>query len=221
MTLSINDVKEGFVAEHEAFLDLVSGLTEEEWNAPSNCAGWTNGDVARHITGTLADILAGRMEGLGTAEVTEREVEERRSKNQAEMVEELREVLKGGQEMLGLFDESAWNSPSPGGYEGTLLQGVEALYYDAYMHANDIRLSLGRPVVRGEGVRSAVHHIAFELEKRNWGPATLAFDGVEEVKVGDGGKRVTGDPMDFILAATGRSDPKTVGLDESVNIYAA
>jgi hypothetical protein len=38
--------------------------------------------------------------------------------------------------------------------------------------------------------------------------------------VGDGsGRRVTGDPHQFVLVATGRADPATLGLDESVNVY--
>ena len=220
MTLSIDEVKQGFVTEHEAFIDLISGLTDAEWATPSTCEGWSVGDVAAHVTGTLADILSGNTEGLGTPEVTQRAVEERRGKSPAELADELRTVLKGGQETLGLFDEAAWASPSPGGYEGTLLQGVEALYYDAYMHANDIRTSLGRPLDRGEGIRSAIHHVAFELEKRNWGPATLVLDGFEAVNIGAGGDPITGDALEFILAATGRGDPTALGLDASVNVYA-
>jgi hypothetical protein len=30
---------------------------------------------------------------------------------------------------------------------------------------------------------------------------------------------VSGDPYDFVLVATGRGDPATFGLDETVNIY--
>jgi hypothetical protein len=32
---------------------------------------------------------------------------------------------------------------------------------------------------------------------------------------------VSGDPLAFVLAATGRSDPGALGLDESVNVYRA
>lgn len=220
MTLSIDEVKQGFVREHGEFVELLWSLTEAEWTVPSTCEGWTVADVAAHVTGTLADVLSGNTEGLGTPEVTQRAVEERRGKSRAELVDELRTVLKGGEELLALFDEAAWSSPAPGGYDGTLLHGVEALYYDAYMHGNDIRTSLGRPINRGEGMRSAIHHLAFELEKRHWGPATLAFDGVEVVEVGEGGDRISGDPLDFILAATGRGDPTKLGLDASVNVYA-
>jgi hypothetical protein len=35
-----------------------------------------------------------------------------------------------------------------------------------------------------------------------------------------GGRLVTGDPMAFILAATGRTNPATIGQDGTVNVYA-
>jgi hypothetical protein len=64
-------------------------------------------------------------------------------------------------------------------------------------------------------LRASVHHVAFELQKRGWGPATLALDGIEEVNVGSGGDKVTGDALDFVLAATGRGTAFNVP-----NIYA-
>ena len=53
-----------------------------------------------------------------------------------------------------------------------------------------------------------------------WGPALLAFDGLPEFAVGDAsGRRLTGDAYPFVLVATGRADPASLGLDASVNIY--
>ena len=37
--------------------------------------------------------------------------------------------------------------------------------------------------------------------------------------VGGGGRRITGDPLAFVLVATGRGDPAPSALDETVNIY--
>jgi hypothetical protein len=53
------------------------------------------------------------------------------------------------------------------------------------------------------------------------GPATIAVDGVEEFKVsGGGGQRVTGDALEFILAASGRLPASKIGQDPSINVYA-
>ena len=108
----------------------------------------------------------------------------------------------------------------PGGYDGTLGQGVEALWYDTYLHADDIRAALGRPSARGRDCAPASTMSPHELDKRGWGPATLAFDGIEEVPVGAGGPTRTGDALEFVLVATGRADASALGPDGPVNIYA-
>ena len=36
-------------AEREDLLDLLEGLTPEQWNAPSLCEGWTVRDVVAHV----------------------------------------------------------------------------------------------------------------------------------------------------------------------------
>lgn len=221
MTLSIEEVKAGVARSHEEFADFIEGLSDEEWNTPSRCEGWTAGDVARHVVGGMADIAAGRFDGLGSPEVTKREVDERQGHSSAEVAQELRDAMKVNRQTIETFDEATFHGPSLAGYEGSLLQGVEALWYDAVLHADDIRAAIGRPSARSaDDLRACVHHVAFELEKRGWGPATLALDGIEEVAIGGGGDRLSGDPLQFVLAATGRTDPAPLGLDGSVNIYA-
>jgi len=165
-------------------------------------------------------VVAGRLEGLGSPEVTAREVAERQGRSAGELASELAGVTKLTAELAAVFDDAAWAAPAPGGYDGSLGEGVEALWYDTYLHGQDIRAALGRPPERGPGLRPTVHHLATELAKRGWGPATLDFDGIEAVDVGAGGKALTGDPLPFVLAATGRGDPAALGLDDSVNIYA-
>jgi hypothetical protein len=91
--------------------------------------------------------------------------------------------------------------------------------YDAYLHADDIRAALGLPSARGDGLRCAAHHVAGYLD-HHWGSATLALSGIEPIEIGGGGSEITGDPLEFVLAATGRRDPSAIGLDPGVNVYA-
>jgi len=93
---------------------------------------------------------------LGSPEVTAREVAERVHRNAAELADECAEVAKGSAGLLSMFDDAAWNGPAGGGYEGTLGDGVEALWYDAWLHGNDIRSSLDRPADTGAGMRAAL-----------------------------------------------------------------
>jgi uncharacterized protein (TIGR03083 family) len=222
MVLTRTDTSEGFVNELRAFEGLIRPLTDAEWNAPSRCAGWSVGDVAAHLTGTLADIAAGRLDDLGSPEVTARQVDERRGNTPGELADELAGVTKIAEDLLAGFDDDAWVGPSPGTYDGTLGQAIEALWYDAFLHADDIRVALGRPsdVGDGGGVRVAVKHLTEILDKDGWGSATVALDGIEEFLIGGGSsEKITGDPMRFILAATGRINPADIGLDETVNVY--
>src|SRR2546423_818506 len=82
------------------------------------------------------------------------------------------------------------------------LGGVEALWYDTWLHADDIRAALGRAPEAGEGLAGGLSHVHFELTKRGW---TGQADG---------------DPLQFVLVATGRADPSTIGAGAPPNIYA-
>ena len=112
-----------------------------------------------HVIGQLADVTAGRFDGLGTPEVTARQVEERRGRTPEELADELAEVTKAAEALLAIFDDAAWNGPSPAG-GGTLGDGVEALWFDAALHADDIRAAVGRSSDMSSGTRVAISHLA-------------------------------------------------------------
>lgn len=220
VTLPRDLVIPGMLDEYAAFGELLRSLSAEEWRRPSRCEGWRVADVAAHVVGQLTDVTSLRLEGLGTPEVTARQVTERSGRPPAELVEEVEQATKAAAELANAFDEAAWEAPAPGGTAGTLGFGIEALWFDTFLHADDIRAALGRGEAPAEGLAPSVSHIAQVLTDQGWGPATLRLDGMEAFAVsGGGGREVTGDPMAFVLAATGRSDPAAQGLGPSVNIY--
>ena len=220
MTLPRDEVVAGFPEEMGRFEALVRSLDDEAWERPTRCEGWRVADVVAHMAGQLVDINAGRFDGLGTPDVTQREVDERRGRSRDELADELHEAVVAGQPTLALIDDEAWKGAAPGDLGISLGEGVEALWYDAWLHADDIRAALGQPAERSPGLRASVFHLSTLLEAAGWGPATIAVDGVEAIPVGDGsGTRVTGDPHEFVLVASGRADPATLGLDETVNVY--
>jgi uncharacterized protein (TIGR03083 family) len=203
------------------FEQLVRSLDTEALNTPTRCEGWTVGDVAAHVIGTLTQIATGRLNELTEPDNTARQAAERKGRTGEELADELRDDIKIAQDLLNAFDDAAWAGPPPVQVPGTLGDAVQAIWYDTYVHTEDIHAALGRPPRRDkEGLRASVDHIAVILESQGWGPATIALDGIEEFKVGDGsGRRITGDPLTFVLVATGREDPSVLGLDETVNIY--
>jgi uncharacterized protein (TIGR03083 family) len=201
MALPRDQVSDGLVAELDRFEQLVRPLDDESWELPTRCAGWTVGDVARHVIGSIADVAAGRLDGLGTVEVTERQVRERAGRSPAELADECAEVRKAAAGLLPLFDDEAWSAPAPGGYDGSLADGVEALWYDTWLHADDIRAATGQPSEPGEGLAGGLSHVAFELRKRGQADA------------------VVGDPFTWVLVATGRVDGTDLGEAAPANIY--
>ena len=220
MTLPRDVVIPGMLDEYASFSELLRSISAEDWERPSRCQDWRVADVAAHVVGQLTDVTNLRLEGLGSPEVTDRQVRERAGRSPGELADELDVGRKTAGELANAFDEAAWEAPAPGGTAGTLGFGLEALWFDAYLHADDIRDGLGRPAGPDTGVAASVSHIAQVLTDQGWGPATLALDGLDPFPVaGGGGQEVAGDPMTFVLVATGRRDPAALGLDPSVNIY--
>jgi uncharacterized protein (TIGR03083 family) len=220
-----DEVVKGTDQELDGFADLVRSLDEREALRPSRCEGWTARDVAAHLIGAFADITSGRIEGQGTPEVSERQVAERRGRKPVELAGECDHVRQATGAMLASFDDTTWALQAGGGYDMTLGQAMQAMWCGAYIHADDIRAAVGRPSERGPGLRASVDHVADQLTMRGWGPAVLALDGLDEVQVGgttgeSSGRRITGDPLTFLLAASGRGDPAPLGLDASVNVFA-
>ena len=164
-------------------------------------------------------MVAGRFDGLGSDEATQREVDERAGLDPIAVADELAEITPSLSALLAMFDDDAWNGPSPNG-TGTLGEGVEALWSDMVLHADDIRCAVGRDAPADVDPTPAVSHIADVLTQRGWRPATIALDGLPTFEVSGGGEAITGAPWPFALAATGRGNPADLGLDESINIYA-
>ncbi len=220
MTLSRTVVVPGMTEEYQTFADLLRGLSDEQWEAASRCEGWRVADVAAHVVGQLTDVTNLRLEGLGTAEVTKRQVDDRRGQSAIDTADELQRAIETASALVAAFDDDAWNADGPQGNGSTLGFGVESLWFDTFLHADDIRSSLDQPSVTGNGMLPSVSHIAKVLTDQGWSPATLKLEGMDAFPVSGGdGDVITGDPMTFILVSTGRAPASHMGLDDTVNIY--
>ena len=216
MGLGREETIAGLLAEYEVFGDLVRSLDERQWETPSRCDGWTAGDVARHVVGTATDVA----NGVAGTHTPDEEVAERKGRSAKDIADELETALGTLRNLAAIIDDKAWNGPSPVP-DLTMRQGILTLLYDVYVHGDDIRTAVGlAPATPGLGLDASVEYLAEQLHQRGWGPATLALDGMEKADIGGGGSPVTGDPKQFVLAATGRAQPGALGLDETVNIYA-
>jgi uncharacterized protein (TIGR03083 family) len=220
MALPRQEVVDGTTAELASFEELIRSLSDEEWNTPTRCEGWTVADVCSHVTGTWANIANGTLDKLTVPNAPQLEADERKGRSPGEVADELHGAVKVAIDIAATFDDAAWAGSPPVDVPGTLGEAVEGLWYDAYVHGEDVRAALGRLSVRGPGLRASVSHLADLLTLDGWGPATLALNGIEEFPVsGGGGKAVTGDALTFVLIATGREDPSLLDLDDTVNVY--
>ena len=220
MTLDRATVLAGIADELRAFEELVGSLNMDSLGTPSRCAGWTVAHIAGHVVGTAVDITQGRLEGQGTAAVTQRQADERAGRTAQELTDELANAGPVLSALLASLPEEAWEGPAPNDPDYTLGFAVESIWYDAYLHGDDIRYALGLPSARGAGLRAAVYHVAGYLEHRAWGSATLVLNGIERIQIGGGGSEIIGDPLEFVLAATGRLEPSVIGLDPTIDVYA-
>jgi uncharacterized protein (TIGR03083 family) len=220
MPLSRTEVLDGTVQELANFEDLIRSIDAAGWDTPSRCDGWTVGDVCRHVTGTIAAIAAARFDDLVGPDATARQVAERQGASPTQLADELHNSMKAVNDIVATIDDAVFAGPPPVDVPGTMGFAVEAIWYDAWLHGEDIRTALGRASAAGPGLKAAVSHVTDTLRTRDFGPATIKLDGYPPLLFGDGGATVATDATAFVLAATGRLDPTTVGLDASVNIYA-
>jgi uncharacterized protein (TIGR03083 family) len=58
------DVRDLFPAERQALLQLLSGLTDDQWATPTVCPGWTVKDVALHVLGVDLGNLSVQRDGF-------------------------------------------------------------------------------------------------------------------------------------------------------------
>jgi uncharacterized protein (TIGR03083 family) len=212
--LERTDVARGAIEEYESFAALIDSLDATDWDAPTRCAGFLIRDVAGHVVGLAEDVAR----GVPGSRNAEEEAASVRGDAPNQVAARLRAAIASIQPLLDALDDDMWNGPS-GVPDLTFGRGVLTLWYDAFVHADDIRAALGCSGERGSGLAASIEYLAGELATKGWGPATLALEGVPRFDVGDGGREVTGDAMQFVLVATGRAEPETIGLEPGVSIY--
>jgi len=208
------EVVAGLFAEYDAFAELIARLSPEEWRTPTRCERWQVRDVAGHVVGMAVDMSTGAA-GTRTPEDQARAL---RDEAPAELAGRLRAAADRIRPFFTALGDEAWAGPSPVP-DRSLGNAILTVLYDTFVHADDIRTALGRPAGGGTGLEASLDWIREELERRGWGPARMALDGVDERSIGAGGPVLRGDPLRFLLAATGRVDPAEFGVDESLNIY--
>ncbi len=145
-----------------SIIALGQELSEEDWERPTDCPGWSVKDHVSHVIGTER-----MLQGLSPAETelgdvphvknpigefNEREVALRRQRSGREVLAELQELadlrldtLRSGDEVY--FGQERMTPTGP----GTMLDFLSIRILDCWVHEQDIRRAVDRPGHLGGG----------------------------------------------------------------------
>jgi uncharacterized protein (TIGR03083 family) len=199
------------------FSTLAKQLDDTEWALPTDCAGWSAGDIVAHAAAVESE-LAGDEPHRVTIDkeaphikhpsgvYTERGVVARRGRSRDEVIAELDDAVRRRTELLAAepLDDPTGEPPiTPGGIGwnwGSLLRN-RAL--DVWVHEQDVRRAVGRPggldsaaARHAQGVFAAVLPYIVAKEAQAPPGTTVVFDvtsplpGVYAVKVTEEGRGV-------------------------------
>jgi len=188
----MGEVARAYQGCRERITEICRRLEEAEARAAvPACPGWTVHDVIAHLSGNLADAVAGRLEDAGTERRTAEQVVARRRLSLTEVLQEWNE-------------HALVVEPLMDGAGDIAHQGVA----DAVSHEHDIRGALGVPGARDcDAVRIGLAFAAARLVE------SAAERGISLlVRTGDGWELgpheaevlLTGEPFELLRAITGR-----------------
>lgn len=168
-----DDQLEPFLRQRDRLVEVLGGLTDEEWAEPSRCEGWSVQDVVNHlavVNGFWAFSIAQGLAGapskfLATFDPQASPAElapTMRTLTPAETYAQLVDSSQAVVDLLVPLDGVGWSTPAeaPPGHIAIRLLANHALW-DAWVHERDIVLPLGRtPVEEPDEVRACLRYAA-------------------------------------------------------------
>ncbi|MFZ3307106.1 MAG: maleylpyruvate isomerase family mycothiol-dependent enzyme [Mycobacterium sp.] len=156
--LDKSDVLSGLFGTWDSLDQLLTGLSEQQWQTPTPLPGWCVHDVLAHIIGTESVL-----QGLGAPDAdtdvsaldhvrndvgiaNERWVRHLSAESGAELLERFRSITADRRKPLKDMSVDEWNAPTltPVGPE-SYGRFMRVRLFDCWMHEQDIRDGLGRP----------------------------------------------------------------------------
>jgi len=187
----MTEIRELVAAERSDLVELLAGLSAEDWDKPSLCAGWRVREVVAHITMpyrySAARVLLGIAKAGGFNRFSERAARaDTAALSNVELLDCLRENIN-----------HPWQPPG-GGYEGALSHDV--------IHGLDMTVALGidrrvplerLQVVLGGVQAKHIKYFGVDLSRTQLRATDLDWSyGAGEV--------VTGTAQDLLLLVSGR-----------------
>jgi uncharacterized protein (TIGR03083 family) len=156
--LDKSDVLSGLFGTWDSLDELLSGLSEQQWQTPTPLPGWCVHDVVAHMIGTEsslqgiaapdADIDLSTLDHVrnGVGEANEAWVRHLSSESGDALLQRFRSITAQRREVLTSMSAEDWDAvnPSPVGLE-TFGRFMRVRTFDCWMHEHDIRDGVGPP----------------------------------------------------------------------------
>ena len=165
-------------------IDMGRSLSDEQaaMRVPA-CPLWSIKDVYAHQAGVVADALAGRLEGVTTDPWTARQVEERKDRSLAEVLDEWESIV----EPFEAFLDSGAAPPQ--------------VIIDQWSHEQDVRGALDRPGNRDDERATFCVQALAGLRSESWEHAPVEVVGDSGTwRFGTGAPQITLRASDYDLA---------------------
>jgi uncharacterized protein (TIGR03083 family) len=156
-------VLSGLFGTWDTLDQLLSGLSEQQWQASTPLPGWCVHNVVAHIVGTEsmlqglnapdADIDLTTLDHVrnGVGAANEAWVRHLSSESEAALLQRFRSVTADRRKRLSAMSVDEWNAPTPTpvGLE-SLGRFMRVRVFDCWMHEQDIRDAVGLPSSEAE-----------------------------------------------------------------------
>jgi uncharacterized protein (TIGR03083 family) len=180
------DIGSAYKDGRERLLAIAAGCGPDDAARPvPACPAWTVKDVYAHLSGVVADALAGRLDGVATDPWTAKQVSDR-----------------ADQSLADVCSEWAANAPL---FESFLGEDADPrIIIDEWTHEQDVRGALARPGARDGAVPEFVVGRSLEFVAQRWGeerlpPVRVVTPSIER-SLGEGDVVATLRVGDFELA---------------------
>ena len=222
-------------AAYDQLLALLDQLSVEEWDAPTECPGWTVADMVGHLIGSAKSYASVReqirqqawgfrhrreFDGNSMDAMNALQVEDHRRLAPAERVAALRAAtgpsVRGRMRIPAVFRRIS-GAVAPGGSTAAGMPARDTLGHlvdvvitrDVWTHRVDIARATGRELPLDPGTDAAiVADVVAEWAGRHGQPFELTLTGPAggAFAQGDGGERLELDAVEFCRVLSGRAE---------------
>lgn len=162
--LDKSEVLAALFAQWDAIDDIVAGLSDAQWQAPTPLPGWSVRDVVAHMIGTEsmlqgvdtpeADIDVSTLEHVRNdmGVMNERWVRNLRNLPADDLLGRYRTITAERRDALTAMGDADWNdvTATPAGPD-SYGRFMRVRIFDCWMHEHDIRDAIGRPAANPTG----------------------------------------------------------------------